>query len=215
MMTLRELLSRSKLTADEDTIATLKASASKVLEEIKLNHLPDTLREDILKIIAASLDLSHTIVRPNYNIDEALINLSVISTRISFVLKHISTSRPRLIGVGVINRTTGQLLPNIWLHEYEAEGYIQSLARAGLSAELFTIIPVETATTVAAAAPPDVPNFVKELSKNISQPSPAASFQQPLPAPVPPQAVPFEPMPIENPPTASPPNDHTPLKSTE
>ena len=97
---LRDLLSRVKLPSDEEAAQLFAAELKAALAALNQPEINGDFRNDILKIFTASLDLMKTVSKPVYQVDEILLNLSLISSRISFLLHHVSNSRPRTPGFG-------------------------------------------------------------------------------------------------------------------
>jgi len=144
--TLRDLLSRVKLPSDDDTYKSLAAELKVILDALGQPGINEEFRSDILRVITASLDLGKTVSSSVYQLDEVLASISVISTRISFLLHHLATSRPRTPGYGLVHQDSGRILPNLFLNESEANQYVESMRSMGLLPPSIAIIPVEIAS---------------------------------------------------------------------
>lgn len=163
MSSLRELLSRIKLPSDSETQQVICDELKTALEALAQPGINEDFRNDVMKTVAAMIDLAKTVSRPVYQTDEILVNLSLISTRIAFLLQHIASSRPRTVGFGLVHQNSGKVLPNIWLAESEAKMYVDSMRNMGALPPSVAIIPVEVTSryvvrpTAAIPPPPAQP----------------------------------------------------------
>lgn len=140
---LRDLLYRVKATPDEQLLAMMKSELDNIFKALDMPGINQDFRSDLLKIISSALDLVKTMSSSTYNIDDVLMQLSGTTTRISYILAHISASRPRTQGFGLVHRDNGKILPSIWLEETEASKYISSMRDMGALAHSVDILPVE------------------------------------------------------------------------
>lgn len=143
MKSIRSLLQSATLNADDPAVADLRAFLDTTLDALAEPGINEQFRTDLLKVMTASLDLAFTLSGRTYNIDEVLRLVAFIEQRMSFILNHAITSRPRTLGFGLRHNHTGRILPNIFSSASEAARYISDLAHVSGTMPPFDVVPVE------------------------------------------------------------------------
>lgn len=209
---LRAILTRINVDPNEELKNSMLQELATLFERFQSPEIHTEFRSDVLKIITASIDLARTLSAPAYQIDEVLTNIAFLNSRIAFILNHVSTSRPRVIGHGLINKDKGKMLPNLFLNQREGEAYIAALKDMHYSNDALGLIPIEVTSrfvtrptmppvTEAPALP--APDFTLPKSPVPAAPitPPAASTDAPAPAT--PPAVKEPPKPAPTPPAST------------
>lgn len=141
--TLRTLLGRSRLTADDELKQSLQNEVTAVVEALARPGIHQDFRSDVLKVVSAALDLARTVSSPIYNIDEILKNTSTINNSLGFLAMHIAQARPRTAGYGLVHQDSGKIMPQMFLEQAEATRYTNNMRDMGALPPSIAIIPVE------------------------------------------------------------------------
>lgn len=199
--TIRDLLSRAKVSPEESALKLIKAELDTLFSALSQPGVNEDFRSDLIKVVTSAIDAASTLASASYNIDEVLTDLGNLSQRISFILGHVAAARPRTMGFGLVHRDNGRVLPNIWLDESEATKYVNSMRDMGVLPPSVVIIPIELASRyiprpkeppvqALTAAPDPIPEFLSKPSTTDNPP--ATSDQNPSTSPPPIPVIPKE-----------------------
>jgi hypothetical protein len=144
-MILREMLSRSHLTADAlITEAELSRRVADVLQDYRSDtSINAAFASDVLSILVAALELAETVKAPHYILDEVLTTSGVLTTKLAQVQTHATIHRPRIMAFGLSLKATGKLMPNLFSTKAEALAHVKLLEDAGMTPGSFDVHEIE------------------------------------------------------------------------
>ena len=174
MRNLRELLTNVNATPEISLDQELETMLKETLSALTAPNISSPYREDLRAILLSAITATRLLSNKNYNIDELLEALSLLQSRVSFILLHSARARPRTSGYGIMNEVSGKMLPLIKMHESEARDYLESLRALNADTSQLRIIPIELSS----------PQLPRPSGPQAPQPAPS-----PLPPPVPSPAV--------------------------
>lgn len=112
---LTNVVKREQIAKTPEQRKNLAEAFTRLFEKLEnIEGLSDDFKLDVEQALVGVCDLADTIVEPQYALDELLHAIVVLQAGLTTLLDHARRTRPRVVGYGIKNSTSQQLLPGFF-----------------------------------------------------------------------------------------------------